>query len=328
MVDDWLVSDCPDPAYSQWVQQRRALFASQTWSQVLMALGAEAKFVWNPRVGQGIQLACFRRGLLRIGVLGFPIAGSDWDAQPDHVRVAAAHRIGECANLDMLRINRSMVAAPEPGMTTARIEVWIDRLAHWDVASSRRLRKDLAFARRANPHLEMVENALDPSACFSLYKATVGAHGGKLRYGVDYFGSLMRVAEQSNLLRIFGAFDRDRDLRGFAILAIDGDTGFYLHGGSDAKGKREGVSDLLLASLVGAARDAGCRRLSLMSSPWQQSGLLRYKSKWGDCTGLSVTEDIGYGPLGRAGQKMTRWLARRERRSAFAWFSEQIGETT
>lgn len=325
MVEDWLVSDRPDPAYLQWARQCRALFASPLWSQAIVALGAEPKFVWNPRVGQGIQLACFRRGPLRIGVLGFPVAGSNWDAQPDQVRVAAAHRIGECANLDMLRINRSMVAAPEPEMTTARIEVWIDRLAQWDVASSRRLRKDLAFAQRANPHLEMVENALDPSACFSLYEATVGAHGGKVRYSVDYFGSLMRVAEQSNLLRAFGACDRDRALRGFAILAIDGDTGFYLHGGTDAKGKREGVSDVLLASLVGAARDAGCRRLSLMSSPWQQPGLLRYKSKWGDCTGLSVTEDIGYGLLGRAGQKMTRWLARRERGYAFAWLSEQIG---
>jgi len=325
MVDDWLVSDCPDPAYVQWTHERRALFASPAWSQVLIALGAESKFAWNPRVRLGIQLACFLRGPLRIGVLGFPVAGSNWDAQPDRIRGAAAQSIGERANLDILRINRSMVSAPERGMTTARIEIWIDGLAQWNVASSRRLRKDLGFARRANSDLELVENEVDPTACFSLYAATVRAHGGKLRYNEDYFANLMRVAEQSDCLRTFGACDSDHVLRGFAILAIDGDTGFYLHGGTDAKGKREGVSDLLLASLVDAARDADCRRFSLMSSPWQQSGLLRYKSKWGDRTGLSVTEAIGYGLLGRAGQKMSRWLARRERRSAVAWFRDQGG---
>jgi hypothetical protein len=322
MSDDWCISDVPDRGYLDWVVGRRALFASPMWSQALQALGAHSKFVWSSSAGQGIQLACFRRGPLRVGVLGFPVVGEDWDVLPEQKRIEGARSIGARAGLHMLRINRSMLATPEPAMTTARAEVWIDPLAQWSAAASRRVSKDLAFARRVNPQLQLVENAIDPDACFGLYAATVRANAGKLVYNRDYFASLMHIARQSDWLRVIGVHDRDRALRGFAVSAIHGDSAFYLHGGVDAQGKREGVSDLQLAFLVDAARDAGCRRFSLLSSPWDQPGLLRYKRKWGDCIGLSVTEDIGFGVLGRTGQRLSRWLARHDRDRALAWFGE------
>jgi GNAT superfamily N-acetyltransferase len=129
----------------------------------------------------------------------------------------------------------------------------------------------------------------------------------------------MLLEKRDTGLRVFLARDVDGSLRGFAVLAIDRDVGYYLHGASDARGKREGVADLLLESLVTTARTQGARSLSLMASPWEQRGLIRFKQKWGDTTGLCVTNDVATGPIGMAARAVSWWMGRGDRQSAADW---------
>ncbi len=264
----------------------------------------------------GALIACFRRGPVRIGVMGFPVAGLDWDLMPDTQLTAAAQDVCKLARLDLLRVNRSMMIDLDPGATLARPDAWVGDLTRWNPNNSRRLRKDLAFAHRANPSLQILPRCVDPDVCYRLYASTIRSRRGNLRYSASYFRSLVHVAEGTNLLRHFTAVDADGTIRGFAVLAMHAGCVYYLHGGSDEKGKREGVTDLLLAVMV--RESAGCARFNLMASPWDQPGLSRFKHKWSDHRGLAVTSDFAGSLMGKAARQVLRWRSRHEREAARA----------
>src|SRR5690606_28056362 len=114
----------------------------------------------------------FRHGSFRIGVLGFPVAGEHWDVMESADLASCVVRIGRLAGLDLLRVNRSMASSCDSIAISARPEAWINDLSLWQPGASKRLRKDLAFARRANPVIEIVGGG-DPTACFHLYSATI-----------------------------------------------------------------------------------------------------------------------------------------------------------
>ena len=318
-TDGWCVSALPPDDYSQWAQDSGLLFAMPIWSKILLALGAEPLFAWNSTRRIGALIACFRYGGFRIGVLGFPVAGEPWDAMELADLTNCTTCIGKLADFDLLRVNRSMTASYDSIVTSARPEARIKNLALWRSGGSRRLRKDLAFARRANPALEIVSGSVNPAACFGFYSATIKQRGGRLRYNEDYFESLAQATELTNRLAMFTALDAGQDIRGYAALAIHGSVGYYLHSGVDAKGKREGVTDLLLESIVITAREAGCVRLTLMASPWEQSGLVRFKQKWSEQQGLASTYDFAFGVAGHCGRLVSRWIARDDRLASEAW---------
>lgn len=319
MADDWRILEKPSNSYSNWAQESGSLFAMPVWSNALVALGAEPMFAWNPGYGVGALIAHFRRGPLHIGVLGIPVAGEYWDKMDPAGFAYNVMHIGKLARLDLLRVSRSMAQHNDSGAISARPEVWIDDFLQWKPAMSKRLRKDLAFAHRSNPRLAIVDHCADPIACFQLYAATISQRGGRLRYTERYYKNLTGIAKRTDRLRIFSAFDADQSMRGFAVLALHGSVGYYLHSGVDAKGKREGVTDLLLEAIVIAAREAGCTRLTLMASPWEQPGLVRFKRKWGNRQGLSSSYDFAFGVVGRCGRLLSGWMARSDRHEAMIW---------
>lgn len=321
MTEAWRVDKDPISEYRLWVKNSRSLFASPEWAEVLESIGAHALYAWHAHRRFGAIVACFRRGPIRVGVLGFPVMSAAVDAPHGGLQAIDIRRIGVLAGVRVLRINRSMVGSCEPTIVAARPDVWIDDLPHWTLEGSRRRKKDVAFARRANPGLVIEDSDSDADAaiCFELYSRTVSSHGANLHYKLEYFRQLMRLGGNSTALQVFLARDTDRSLRGFAVLAIDRDVAYYLHGASDIRGKREGVADLLLESLVTAARAKGAQKLSLMASPWEQQGLIRFKQKWGGATGLCVTDDVATDPIGMAACVLSRWMGRNDRQAAANW---------
>lgn len=325
MSDDWELTATACDGYLAWADAERALFAHPAWGEVLSALGARTRFAWSRSRQLGALLGEFKFGPLRIGVLGQPVAGSGWDSMPLAELEDACRTLASLAGVHSLRINRSMQATADETVTSGRPEAWIHDLATWGAADTKRLRKDLAFAQRANPSVQVVERLVDAKACHALYAATIDARGGQLRYGVPYFNALSKLADTADALRGFTALDGDGGTRGFGVLAFHAGVAYYLHGGADAKGKREGVTDLLMQAMVAAAARCGCKQLSLMASPWEQPGLHRFKRKWSDCEGLATTHDFAVGALGHAARLALRWRSRSDRRAALQRTGHEAG---
>ncbi len=251
----------------------------------------------------------FRRLGLPIGFLGFPVT----DPQPHG---DDAREIAGIAGLSMMRSNLSFATAWDPLATAGLPEIWIQNLASWHPSVNRKLSRDIAFARRAGTDTHITLVCSNAAACHALYAAAVTHHQGRARYNRDYFAKLAEVATVTDELQFRCAVASDGELLGFAVLAVNGKTGYYLHGAASASGRRQGISDLLLDSIISAAQNAGCERFTLMASPWDQPGLTAFKRKWGDSEGLVLTYDSGFGILGGIAAMAARWQSRSARSNA------------
>lgn len=311
-ADRWQISVDAPPAYRDWCSRERLLFAAPCWQTALAALGLDHRYAWNPALPLGVLLPLRRDAGLRNAVLGFPVVPQPLQALSAARIEHEARRIAAAAGISLLRVNYSTTQKPVAQATAWRPEVWRDDIAAW--VPDKRLRKDLALARRSELGLVVAPaQAADVAALFELYLSTVLAHGARANYTPDYFRSLIAMAEREPLLRVHCARGADGQLHGFAVSAVDGATGFYLHGAAGPQGRRSGVSDLLLEQVLAHARELHCARFTLMSSPWDQPGLLRFKSKWGDTLGYTVTTDVPGSIAGRLARTYARWRSRKDR---------------
>lgn len=312
--EGWQASTAVHADSSLWAE--RNLFATPVWARVLTTLDATPVFVWHARRELGIVVPVFRRLGLRIGFIGFPIAGPDFDAMPwDDLR-ACARGVASAVRLDIVRMTQSLRHRNDTRAVAARSEAWIDDLQHWRLADHKRLRKDLAFAYRSVHEMEWNDRGLDAKACFDLYATTVTRHGAQQKYTPAYFAALQAAARESPSLRFFTAVDGSGGVRGFAVVALHGGVAYYLHGAVDAACRRQGLGDMLLEKLIAYALQAGAVRFTLMASPWEQAGLLQFKRKWADTRGLSVTYDVGCSLAGRCAVLASRWQLRHDRYQA------------
>lgn len=293
----------------------RDLFATPVWARVLTTLGAAPMFAWHARRELGVVVPVFHRLGLRIGFIGFPIAGPKFDAMPWHELRACATGVALAVHLDMVRMTQSLRQQNDTRAVAARSEAWIDDLQQWRLGDHKRLRKDLAFARRSAPELEWNDRGVDAKGCFDLYATTVARHGAQQKYTPAYFAALQQAARESPSLRFFTAVD-GKVVRGFAVVALHGGVAYYLHGAVDAVYRRQGLGDMLLEKLIAYAQRAGAVRFTLMASPWDQAGLLQFKRKWADASGFSVTYDVGFSLPGRCAVLASRWQLRHDRRQA------------
>lgn len=316
-TNHWQIAAQAPPAYHDWCQAHRLLFAAPAWQPALTALGLASVYAWNEGLQLGALLPLRSQFGVRGGVLGFPVVNSEFQALPPLQIEQEARRIAVAAAIDLLRVNYS---APQtvPQATAWRPEVWLDDLAA-ALPLHKRLRKDLAQAHRSPLGLTVgPAGSGDAEALFALYLAVVRSHGGSANYTADYFRALASIAASDPRLRVHCARDRAGVLQGFAVSAVDGRTGFYLHAGASREGRQAGVSDLLLEQVLLHVRAAGCARLSLMSSPWDQPGLVRFKSKWGDTQRYAMTTDVAGSAAGALVRIYTRWRSRADRRQFLA----------
>lgn len=311
----WQISATACSDHARWAADGGRLFASPAWAGVLAMLPAEPLFAWHAGRGLGVVVPVFRRLGLRIGFLGLPAAGGEFDVMDGRDLAASMAGIASAARLNFVRTTQYMQTHFDRAASGARPEVWIDDLPNWQVMQRKRLRKDLSFARRTATAIEIVDADIDAYACHRLYAATVARHHGSERYRPAYFAALNSLARNSTRIGFFAARE-GAVVRGFAVVALHGDLASYLHGAVDDDGRRQGISDLLLEKLIAYGRAGGARRFTFLSSPWTQAGLLHFKQKWGDTVGLSTTFDRGYGAFGYCAMLVSRWQSRHDRRMA------------
>ncbi|MFC3813561.1 GNAT family N-acetyltransferase [Lysobacter sp. GCM10012299] len=303
----WEVSTTPSAAHEQWAKEGQFLFASRQWAHVLEGLGCTTVFAWHHELECGVVVPVFRRGPLRVAFLGFPIAGECFDALNAAQFEALQHALAGDLRCDLVRGVRSQALEPGPG---ALPEVWIDDLQAWPGSRGKRIAKDLAFAARAGGGRQPVESFADGAVAYALYQQTVLGHGGRLRYTNEYFHRLLALAGQSSLLTAAAMQDGTSRTSAFAVTARHGRVAYYLHGAVEPSARACGDGDVLLARLIENARKGGALSFSLMASPRDQPGLVRYKSKWGDHQGFTNTHDVGRGLLGRP---LAYWVRRNSR---------------
>lgn len=315
MMEHWKFSTRPDQEHASWARDGGYLLSSPEWMEVVAELGAEPVFAWCKTLRAGLAIPVFKRLGLRVGFLGFPVVSAPLEAIGYDALIDACCSAVRACDIDLIRMSHSMRLSLDMSASAARPEVWIDDLQTWSVGEDKRRRRDLAYARRAAKGAIVIE-APDPVVCHAMYAATVRAHSGSLRYSREYFSRLVALSRSCDRVCVFGALDDTGSTRAFSVLLVDGEVGYYLHGAADPVGKKLGLSDLLLAELMPRARALGARRLSLMSSPWAQPGLLSFKRKWSDANGLTVTTDVAGSVKGRAARLGLHWLHRSDRERA------------
>lgn len=169
-------------------------------------------------------------------------------------------------------------------------ETVIDNLANWEES---RLPADVRYevrrSRREGLRVRKV-NIEDSKHLYALYKATVGRHGGQIRYTLEYFKALTALAQHDQRLDCRVGLPTDGDEPcAFIVTAHDGDIAYYLHGGYDASYARLRSGYGLINLAITHARDSSCKVFNLMASPMNQPDLVKFKEKWGGGTRQIVT---------------------------------------
>jgi len=314
----WKFSPTPEDAYLEWVAKRRLTFSSPDWAGVLAKLGAEVFFAWNDNEKRGLLVPVFRQFGLKIGFLGFPVANGPTEFCSVSKIKIVADEASRTLRLNLVRATRVRSVVKDQLAVSGRPEAWLKNLQEW-APTSKRLRKDLGFARRATSKCRIEIGGAYAEACFTLYKETVASRGGKLRYTLPYFQALEDLSIKTNDVTVLVCIDDDNSLCGFATLVLDGGVGHYLHGAASLNGRQKGVSDLLIEQLVEISTNAGCSMFTMMSSPWEQEGLKKFKEKWSDSSGLTLTYDLPHGLFGKAIKAYSSWQSRADRINSIEW---------
>lgn len=309
-MSDWITSYTPQLAHLHWVERGHYALASQFWATCLSALGARILFAWSASAHCGLAIPIFSRlRLIRLGFLGFPIAGSILDQLAPPYRQQLIRSVLEHEHIHILRITSGAQAQPPPHYDGARPDVWISDVQAF--RPSHVLKRDLAFSERALSKWRIDDATTDGAAWHELYRQVINRHQGRQIYSIAYFRALSNAAQSTDLIKGWSLVDDLGIIRAFAVFAQHGEDGIYLHSAADECARKKGASDALLARLVAYARDRQCRRLLLLASPWEQPGLVRFKRKWGDQYGYSVTY---HQHRGITGAILKRWFALRLRR--------------
>lgn len=317
----WRVDRLPCRDHSEWALRERYLFSSAEWGEVLAALGATPLFAWNTCDGHGIAIPAFRLLANRIGYLGFPVAGELLDGVSRHDLHELAVAVSKKSGLGMARSVRSIGASLDESATSLLLEARIEGLQSWG-PDNKKLRKDLSFARRKTAQTAVCQDPGTAGACFTLYRNTVRRHGGKARYTKEYFVRLAALSARTDLVRVYTVSLGADTLDGFAVMARNGRTAYYLHGAVSDAGRAAGASDLLLEQVVLHGQSSGCELFSMMASPWSQPGLVEFKNKWGNRQGIVATHDFALGACGQAMRSIARWRGREDRRLAREWLDK------
>lgn len=277
------------------------LFSSEGWARVLEGIGCVVLPVFHKPSQACLQVPVFRRWGLKIGFLGFPVPPWALNCLTQPEFELECRGLARALSLDFVRAAWSSRGRPLGAEAVAvQPEAWIENLQGWDgEAGSKRLAKDLAHCRRNCAEVELGSEGLGSGdGLFELYARTVMANGGRIRYTAKYFENLAELARNDSRLQVVNARTRDGELLGFAVLACNEQTGYYLHGAVSPSARRMGLSDLLLDTIIGRAKLRGMHDFSLMASPAGQHGLVAFKRKWSNRVDSVVTVDTGNGLLG------------------------------
>lgn len=307
-MTDW-AADAPAATLADsWAVANRRFLSTKAWGGVLEGLGCTCRLAWNERRGEGALVPIFRRAGLRVGFLGFPVGSSSGssDDSEEHRQILTLSRQ---LRLDIMRINWPVSAGQSFRGGIRQPDAWIADLASWDEGSEKRRARDVAFARRATSNVVFASSGVDAVQMYRMYAETVRAHGGNVRYTPDYFVRLASMSGAEKPIHIEHGRLEHGELLGWAVMAVDGDTGYYLHAAVSVNARSMGLSDLLLSRLMATAKRRGLRRFNLMTSPREQAGLLKFKCKWADIQTEVITQDLAASLSGRVAVELLQWSA-------------------
>ena len=258
-------------------------FHSSTWFSVLE--GGFGARTFKTSFDLSLSFTVFRVGPFSLAYINFPIGLTD---------VRESYELGKNDILQILREkNIHILNFSTPYINTPfnryRIrslpETSIENLENWEESRlAADVRYELRRSQREGLRVREVDDR-DYKHLHKIYKSTVTRHKGQVRYTSDYFSALVRISKENNNLDCKIGFFSDEDRPcAFIIVAHDGDTAYYLHGGYEEQYAHLRPGYKLISLAIAHARDSGCKKFNFMASPEDQPSLVKFKEKWGGNT--------------------------------------------
>ena len=316
-MDNWIISKNPKPSHCDWATRGGFVLASPLWADVLEGLGADTLFAWSAKYETGVLIPVFTKFKLRLAFLGFPLTSDPLDDLPTTATRQLINLIFSKHGVKLIRVSRGNRQSSFGHWQSARPDSWIQDINLWH--PRKRLRRDLKYSMRNSSHLKIMPSLVSPERCHQLYLKTIKAHGGKERYPVEYFRRIAKAGRQCSRLVTLSAVSKNGATESFVVMLCHGYWAYYLHGASSAEGKESAVNDLLINELISRAKALDARHFSMMSSPWEQPGLIKFKQKWCSHTGLTTTQDLTYGTIGCLLKHVSSLSTRKDREQARKW---------
>ncbi|MGR9091236.1 MAG: GNAT family N-acetyltransferase [Gammaproteobacteria bacterium] len=298
-MTEFFFSRTASPQYNELCDRDGALFHTARWQAMLeRSFGVRSQYFWNGRVNCGGATSEFKAGPFRVGYIGFPVGGALGQDALDIEELRESWRQDGKGTPTCLRLPVSAFTdTPDlPFRFDATPETAVCDLQNWDLSKvSKKLRRDIKKAQRSRYALGELHDPHLAPRLFDMYRQTVDAHDGAMRYNETYFRELVGMAEEHPGLSVLVARLED-DIAGFVVMAYHRSVAYYLHGGSDPRFRHLSPSDILLNAAIHQARDDHCVVFNFMSSPKAQPSLVRYKEKWGAETREHRTYTVGMKP--------------------------------
>lgn len=277
--------DLPPPGWDNYYSGNGSLFQSSAWHAVLKeGLGATSKYLCDSECRPLTSITVFQPGPFRIGYAAFPV-GRLHGAQSEAAFGFLSGRDKRAVQLplDSLRITVSGFTESSRPLDLpfdALPETAIADLQKWDGSMlSSPVRRNVRKALREQVAVDCGTSA-DAAAIWRLYCGTIGQHNGLRRYTEAYFHALVALSEKHE--RIVTRVARYQgNVIAYFISVLEGEEAIYLHGGFDRSYSAVRPSDLLYLDAIQDAKKAGYQRFNFLSSPVEQSDLVRFKEKWG-----------------------------------------------
>lgn len=302
--------------------------ATSSWASVIAAQGGRISLPAHQHEQTQGALVIFRRFGVRVGFLGFPIAGAKWDVRPITDVCEHAEQMGRRARVDLVRVvlTRPLADTALEEAVALLPEYRIDQLQQSDPLASKRIRKDLGFARRKLAGWSIDDAVQDAGQADSvgqvlhrLYVNALAKQRARPKYRQSYFSALLCCSLNSSAVRVVTGVDQAGVIQGFAASMTSAGVTYYLHGAVSDHGRRLGLADALLARQIDHASALGAGQFSMMASPWGQPGLLDFKSKWAPCRAVAATFDVPITVLGAGVRAVTARHAGAHRRHLEVW---------
>lgn len=291
----------PNSEYLQWVSETNAYFDSAEWGEVLrLGFGANRYYLWDYKYTIGAALTLFKRGPFSIGYFGFPVCAME---RTNSEEKYALDRMLEAVSTIPRKPNiiRSALSPFSIGVINKKYkaitttESCISNLSDWSLDGSTKRRRASRRAVRGCVNFTLTNEA-SGAEMYYLYKQAITRNLGSTRYTPAYFDSLSENLDNSSI-ELFG-LRKEKSLVSMIITAKHGDTVYYLHGGSIPEVLSVGVSDFLIQKAIESAKCSGSKSFNFLPSPTNQTGLIKFKEKWGGESLTSETAQIIMNPTG------------------------------
>lgn len=261
------------------------LFNTSVWQRVVESLGATVRYHWCDEHSDGFASSTFKKGPFSIAYVGFPDGRRTISRAISDEKVLA-EIVDSCLVLGVsaIRISglRNTNFEADRYHTDEVTESDIENLATWEVGDlSSSVRRNIKKSIKSGVIVKNDVNVGNAGRMHSLYLDTVARHQGKARYTQEYFQALLNSAtKQQSPLRVYSAY-LEEELIAYAVTAIHQTRCVYLHGAQSFSHQNMRAMDAVFEKMITAAKLSGSEKFSFQASPKHQSGLIRYKEKWG-----------------------------------------------